>query len=417
MEIRPEDIKKTGKTLHFGIMGVGFRGVPQLELLLEMPDVNICNIYDPYEDRCAHAADLVEKSGRKRPYLAKSEDDFFAQSGMDAVIIMTSWQTHIPLAVKAMKKGLPVGLEVGGASNLNECFRLVDVSEETGVPVMLLENCCYGNSELALLNMVRQGLFGELVHVRGAYAHDLRDEIGTGDIKRHYRQENFLHRNGELYPTHELGPIAKYLNLNRGNRMVSLSAMASKAVGMEHWLKENRPNDPIAKYRFNQGDVVTTQIKCLNGETILLTHDCTLPRPYSRGGQIQGSKGIWMEDNRSIYIDGISPGDPSHWTHVWESDKKYMEEYKSPLWKAFESSGVKGGHGGMDFLVLRAFIDALQTKQPFPIDVYDTATWMAITVLSENSVAMGGLPVAVPDFTNGKYIRREKGYEGIYALD
>ena len=237
-------------------------------------------------------------------------------------------------------------------------------------------------------------------------------------IRDSYRQRHFLHRNGELYPTHELGPIAEYLNINRGNRMVSLCAMSSKAAGLHAWLQEHRPDSELVNAQVNQGDIVTTMISCANGETILLTHDCTLPRPYSRGGRIQGTKGIWMEDNRSIYIDGRSPVDPGYWTHRWEKDEAYMEEYKHPLWQAYEEFGLRGGHGGMDYLVLRAFVESVQKDECPPIDTYDTASWMAITALTEQSIAMGGAPVPVPDFTEGRWLQKRESFAtGEYALN
>ena len=340
-----------------------------------------------------------------------------ARDDLDAVVVMTSWTSHIKIAIECLDHGKWVAMEVGGAASLDECWSLVRASERNRKPCMMLENCCYGQEEMAILNMVKKGIFGEIVHCQGGYQHDLRDEIGNGDIIRHYRLENFLHRNGELYPTHEIGPIAKELNLNRGNRMLTLCSMASKAAGLEAWLKEHRKDTPLATRRVNAGDIVTTMIKCANGETILLTHDCTLPRPYSRGHRIQGTKGIWMEDTRTVFIEGRSPVKPGEWTHAWESDKAVMEEFEHPLWKAYRQFGLRGGHGGMDYLVLRAFVESIQNDVPPPIDVYDTASWMAVTCLSEQSVAMGGAPVPVPDFTNGEWIWRGPGNTSDYTLD
>ena len=407
-------IDAIGPVVNIGVIGLGSRGLPQLKVLLQMPDVEVKAVCDIYEDRVSAAKELCLKEGRREPDGMTDADELLAREDIEAVLIMTGWQTHISLAVKALRAGKQAGMEVGGAASVDECRRLVRASEETGLGVMLLENCCYGREEMTLLNMVRQGLFGELVHCQGGYQHDLRDEIGLGDVNRHYRQDHFRGRNGELYPTHELGPIAQYLDLSRGNRMLSLTAMASKAAGQAAWMKENRPEK--ANEAYMQGDIVTTMIKCARGETILLTHDCTLPRPYSRGGRVQGTKGIWMEDNRSIYIDGRSPVDPSHWTHRWESDAAYMEEYLHPLWREYEQLGTRGGHGGMDYLVLRAFVESLQEKKPFPIDVYDTAAWMAVTALSEDSIAMGSLPVPVPDFTDGRWMSRGKEHFGQYEL-
>jgi hypothetical protein len=387
-----------------------------MRTLLGMPDVRVAAVCDVYPDRVERACTIAAELQGFRPDGCTDYRELNRRNDIEAVVVMTSWTTHALIAIDAMQSGKRVAMEVGGAASVDECWQLVRVSEAAGLPCMMLENCCYGQTELTLLNMVRRGLFGEIVHCQGGYQHDLRDEIGEGDISRHYRQENFLRRNGELYPTHELGPIAKYINLNRGNRMLSLVSMASKAAGLKTWLDEHRPGSPLAA-QINQGDIVTTMIKCANGETILLTHDCTLPRPYSRGGRVQGTRGIWTEDNRSIFLEGHSPVYPNDWTHRWEADKAYFERYKHPLWQAYEEFGLRGGHGGMDYLVLRAFIESVQERKAPPIDVYDTASWMVVTALSEQSVAMGGMPVPVPDFTDGAWIRREPPATGMYSLD
>ena len=409
---------ETGATVRLGIIGLGGRGRGQTETLLQMPDVQVTAVCDVYEDRIELGKELVFK--HKGVYPAGETDyrNVLNREDVDAVCVFTSWETHIDICCQAMQAGKKVCTEVGGAVSLVECWKLVRTYEATGIHCMLLENCCYGKEEMTLLNMVRQGLFGTLVHCEGGYEHDLRDEVGNGDINRHYRQRHFLHRNGELYPTHELGPMAKYLNINRGNRMVSLVSMASKAVGLHEWLVKNRPDTDLVSAQVNEGDIVTTMIKCANGETISLTHDCTLPRPYSRGGRVQGTKGIWMEDNRSIYIEGRTPTDPTYWTHRWESDEEYMKEFEHPLWKEYEEFGLRGGHGGMDYLVLRGFVESVQKNEVPPIDTYDTAAWMCITALSEESIACGSMPVAIPDFTEGRWLQpRKEQATGEYALD
>jgi predicted dehydrogenase len=406
-----------GRTVRIGVVGVGGRGHGQMQTLLGMPDVRVAAVCDVYPDRVARAQKSAEEKQGFRPEGHADYRELNRRDDIEAVVVMTSWQTHAQIAADAMRCGKYAAMEVGGAASVGECWDLVRTSEATGKPCMMLENCCYGLEEMTLLNMVRQGLFGELVHCQGGYQHDLREEIGKGDLIRHYRLDNFMRRNGELYPTHELGPIAKYLNLNRGNRMLSLASMASKAAGLKTWLREHRADSPLASRQVNQGDIVTTMIACANGETILLTHDCTLPRPYSRGGRIQGTRGLWMEDNRSLFLEGHSPVVAGAWTHRWESDKAYIEKYKHPLWKAYEEYGLRGGHGGMDYLVLRAFIESVQEQKPAPIDVYDTASWMVVTALSEQSVAMGGQPVPVPDFTDGAWIRRGAPDTGMFSLD
>ena len=337
---------------------------------------------------------------------------------LDAVITPSSWTSHVRVCLDSMDAGKYVATEVGGATSVEECWSLVRKYEETKVPCMMLENCCYGREELTILHMIRMGLFGEVVHAEGGYCHDLRSEICMGAEARHYRLENFRHRNGEIYPTHEIGPIAKYLNINRGNRMVSLVAMASKSVGLNDWAKRNRgEDDPLAKARFNEGDIVTTMIRCANGETISLKHGCSLPRPYSRCNVVEGTRGLWMEDKHAISIEGITKNQGGWDPECWEDLDNYYDRYEHPLWVKYRENGIFGGHGGMDGLVLRAFLCAVKKGTQTPIDVYDTAAWMAITPLSEESIAMGSLPVPIPDFTHGDWINPRPIVPGPYCLD
>ena len=405
-------IAEEGRTLNVGVLGLGSRGIPQLKVIHSMADVKVCAVCDVYEDRVQAGLEIAKDAVGTQDYR-----EVLKMLQIEAVFIFTDWLSHIPIAIEAMKAGKEVAMEVGGAATVEDCWKLVRTAEETGRQCMLLENCSYGVDEMAVINMIRQGKFGEIVHCEGAYAHDLRDEIGNGDINRHYRQQNFLHRNAELYPTHELGPIAQYLRLGRGNRMVTLCSMASKAVGLHEWLQKNRPGTALADAQVNEGDIVTTLISCANGQTIILSHDCTLPRPYSRRNVVRGTKGCWYEDGHMMYIEGETPQPERHWTHVGESDERLLKEYRHPLWKAYDEFGQRGGHDGMDYLVLRAFIEAIQNHTPVPIDVYDTAALMCVTPLSEQSIAMGGAPVPVPDFTSGGWVfdHGDKG-AGAYAL-
>ncbi len=405
-------IAEEGRTLNVGVLGLGSRGIPQLKVIHSMADVKVCAVCDVYEDRVQAGLEIAKDAVGTQDYR-----EVLKMPQIEAVFIFTDWLSHIPIAIEAMKAGKEVAMEVGGAATVEDCWKLVRTAEETGRQCMLLENCSYGVDEMAVINMIRQGKFGEIVHCEGAYAHDLRDEIGNGDINRHYRQQNFLHRNAELYPTHELGPIAQYLRLGRGNRMVTLCSMASKAVGLHEWLQKNRPGTALADAQVNEGDIVTTLISCANGQTIILSHDCTLPRPYSRRNVVRGTKGCWYEDGHMMYIEGETPQPEHHWTHVGESDERLLKEYRHPLWKAYDAFGQRGGHDGMDYLVLRAFIEAIQNHTPVPIDVYDTAALMCVTPLSEQSIAMGGAPVPVPDYTSGGWVfdHGDKG-AGAYAL-
>jgi len=401
--------------VRIGCVGLGGRGQGQMRELLDIPGVIVPAVCDVYEDRAQAGAAIVEEKTGTAAAAYTDHREMLAKEPLDAVLCCTTWITHGRVAVDAMRAGCDVSIEVGGAASVEECWQMVRASEETGRFCMLLENCCYDRNEMALFRMARQGAFGEIVHCEGGYRHDLRDEIAYGRENRHGRLKNFIGRNGELYPTHQLGPIAKLLRINRGNRFVTLSSVASKARGLhEFLLREKGPEYYLANQVFNQGDIVDTNILCANGETIHLVHDCTLPRPYSRNYAISGAKAAYREApfQDAIYVDGISP------RHEWEPFGPYREKYEHPLWKAYQDEGIRfGGHGGMDFLVLSAFVEALQKRVPPPIDVYDTAAWMSVTCLSEQSVAMGGAPVPVPDFTNGLWIDREPFRRGMYCLE
>lgn len=251
-----------------------------------------------------------------------------------------------------------------------------------------------------VMNMAGQGVLGKIIHCKGGYLHDLRSEVAGGKENRHYRLRNYIHRNTENYPTHELGPIAQILNINRGNRMLTLSSMASKAEGLSEYLAGYGQEIP----EFSQGDVVNTTIKCAGGETILLTLNTTLPRFYSRDFTVWGTKGMYEDATDSVFLNGKDAAYDFKWKEQWGNAVRYEAEYEHPVWKKFLNDGIQGGHDGMDWLVFDAFFDSVKNHKPCPIDVYDAASWMCISALSEESIALGGQPVAIPDFTNGRWI-------------
>ena len=405
--------------LKIGVIGLGGRGSGLLTaVILPRPEIEVAAVCDLYEDRRQNAAEAVKKERGTEPLCTADYREVLAVPGLDAVVISTSWADHVHIAIAAMKAGIYAATEVGGAYSLDECWELVRTYEATGVPCMMLENCCYGRDELMVLNMVKQGVFGEVVHCQGGYRHALRNEVSFGRENRHYRLVNYQNRNCENYPTHELGPIAKVLNINRGNRMLTLNSVASKAAGLHDYLmREKGPDYDLSSCKFAQGDVVTTIIKCAHGETITLTLDTTLPRPYSRAFHVQGTRGMYMEDNRTIFLDGVHEKYEANWKEQWNNVEEFREQYDHPIWKRYLAEGIVGGHDGMDWLVMGAFFDAVKRGVQTPIDVYDMAAWMSITPLSEASIAMGGAPVAVPDFTNGRWISREPAPEGYYRLD
>ena len=394
-------------TVTLGFVGCGGRaGDGLLPLCLGMSDVRVPAVCDIHPPNLEKAAQAVRESGRPEPDTYADYRDLLAREDIEAVIIGTSWREHIPISIAAMKAGKYAAPEVGGATSLEECWQLVRASEDTGIPCMLLENYCYLREWMAVVNMVRQGIFGELVHCQGAYQHDLRGRIvqgkGTGPHpvgEGDYRSVENRFRNGDLYPTHSIGPVAQCLDINKGNRLLTLTSTASKARGLRQWTRDNLGSDhPAAGIDWTQGDIVTSVIKCQNGETIVLNHDVTLPRPMTDMGRVQGTKGIWMSEMNSIHVDGRSP------EHKWESFDPYRDEYEHPLWTRYRDFGVKEGHHGSDYLLLRDMVESVKRRIQPPIDVYDSATFMAITPLSEESVACGSAPVSFPDFTGGRWM-------------
>lgn len=386
--------------LRLGVIGLGQRGMGLLRAIFLPSDrVYVSAVCDVYEDRVADAVKAVTEHGDPTPFATTDYTKLIDKSKVDLIVITTPWREHVPMAILSMERGIPCGTEVGGASTLVECFRLVDTWENTKTPFMFLENCCYGRREMMALNMVKKGLFGEIVHCAGGYQHDLRGEISGGRENRHYRLDEYLNYNRENYPTHELGPIAKILNINHGNRFVSLSSTSSKSAGLHEYILEKRPNDETLKNAtFAQGDVTTTVIRCAGGETITLTLDTTLPRFYSRGFTVRGTKGMYEEATDSVFLDGMPEDCHWNWRPHWGNATEYAAEYDHDVWKKYLAEGVQGGHDGMDYLVYNEFFDCVRDGRAMPIDVYDAAAWMAVSPLSEKSIREGGASVEFPDF-------------------
>lgn len=394
--------------LRLGMVGMGCRGYEVMKTVLGVDGVALTCVCDLYPDRTEKARVKAEKMQGFSPRVTDDWHTMTDKKELDAVLVTCSWEPHIEMAVAFMEAGIPVGVEVGGAYSVEDCFLLVRTFERTGTPVMLLENCCYGRYELMVMNMAEQGLFGEIVHCEGGYRHDLRREITFGKENRHYRLRNYLARCCENYPTHELGPISQILHINRGNRMLSLVSVASKAKGLHDYIGRTENADrSLLERDFAQGDVVTTIIKCANGETVTLTLDTTLPRAYSRQFTVQGTRGMYSEENNSVYLD-TDHDESMHfsWKKQWNNAESYLERYEHPIWREFLADGLRGGHGGMDYLVYRDFVRCVREGLPMPIDAYDMASLMCISALSEQSIAMGGAPVAIPDFTSGRWLTR-----------
>ncbi|MES2374280.1 MAG: Gfo/Idh/MocA family oxidoreductase [Bacteroidota bacterium] len=414
--------KAADAKIKIGIIGVGARGIGHLDLLLTRQDVEVISVCDIDEKRIEAAKNRITKSGKKMPDFYSADNyawkTMLEKKQHDGIVIATPWEWHKDMVIGSIEAGVKyVATEVVLGITLEDHWDVVKAAEKNKAQVMMLENVCYRRDVMAVLNMVRQGLFGELIHLQGGYQHDLREvkfnngvEFGEkGYSEARWRTEHSVHRNGDLYPTHGVGPIANYININRGNRFLSLCSFSSKARGLHnHIVKGGGENHPNAKVNFKLGDVVTTSINCANGETILLQHDTDLPRPYSLGFRVQGTEGLWMDVNQSIYIQQKSAK-----PHQWDNAKEWLDKYDHPLWARWSKESAGAGHGGMDFFVIHAFIESIKRKTPTPQDVYDAAAWSAITPLSEKSIELGNETVEFPDFTSGQWMYRKP----VFALN
>jgi predicted dehydrogenase len=406
--------------VNIGLIGVGLRGTNHLHNLLAREDVKVVAICDIDETRISLNLDLIEKAGKEKPAVfGKDEYDYrnlLELADMDAVIIATPWLWHTRMARDAMLAGKYTGLEVSAANTMEECWDLVNTHEQTGTHLMILENVNYRRDILAVLNMVRNDVFGELMHFRCGYQHDLRYvklndgktpygkgvEFGEKGISEaRWRTNHSLLRNADVYPTHGVGPIAAMCDINRGNRFVSMTSHATKSRGLHNYIVDNGGADhPNARLKFKMGDVITSTIETANGETIIVTHDTSLPRPYSLGFRVQGTKGLWEVDGDRIYIEGVSK------PHEWDEAGQWLQKYDHPLWVKYGEQANGSGHGGMDFFVIQAFVESVKRQVPPPMDAYDAAAWSAITPLSELSIENNGAPQDFPDFTRGLWIKR-----------
>ncbi len=406
--------------VRLGFVGVGSRGHALASIAAATPDTEINAICDISRQSVDKTLSMLARQGKKAPAVYdKGNEDFLnlvRRDDLDAVIIATPWHLHVPVAVAAMKAGKYAGVEVPAALTVEECWELVDTHEKTGSHCMMLENVCYRRDVLAILNMIRQGLFGELTYTHCGYQHDLRQvlfndgktdrspggaEFGAkaAEGEARWRTEHYVNRNGDLYPTHGIGPVAHWLDINRGNRFAYLTSTATKSRSLQKYMvKEGGKDHPNTRVNFRCGDVVTTVIQCQNGENVMMIHDTSSPRPYSLGFRAQGTEGIWMEDGSTIYLEKHSPA-----PHTWEPAEAYLKKHDHGIWKKFENQARNAGHGGIDFFVIRAFIETVRRKKAPVIDVYDAATWSVLSPLSEASVARGSSPVEIPDFTRGKW--------------
>ena len=391
--------------LRVGFVGVGARGLGLLRTFLSVPGVEVLAVCDIDADALARAVALVEAmSGRKPAAYGRNQLDYrrlCERDDLDLVINATPWSFHLPVSLAAMRAGKHVATEVPAATTVDACWELVETSRRTGRWCTLLENTCYFRNVMMLSVMVRQGLFGELTHCEAGYQHDTRYADFSPEGELLWRGEEAAARNGNLYPTHPVGPVAQWMDIHRGDRFDYLVSMSTESKGLNLYAAEHLgERHPLARRQYAQGDINTSLIRTKRGRTITLYFDTQSPRPYDLIYRVQGTRGIYMGTLDKICLEGAGPGH-----EAWESMDAYREEYEHPLWQRYGETAASFGHGGADYVMARRLVECLQAGRAPDIDVYDAAAWSVISPLSERSVAHRSRPVEFPDFTRGAWRR------------
>ncbi len=389
--------------IRMAFVGVGLQGGSHVRNFLKIPGVEIVAICDVDGPRASEVGHWVIEAGQPAPDLyTRGEEDYrrlCERTDVDLVFNATPWRWHVPVGVEAMGSGKHAAVEVPAAYTVDDCWLLVETAERTRRHCVMMENCNYGRSELMVLNMVRQGLFGELLHGEGAYIHDLRAIKFSDANEGLWRLRHSVRRNGNLYPTHGLGPVAQCMDINRGDQFDFLTSMSSNARGLELYARENLEPGDLRRRSYALGDMNTSLIRTKKGRTIMLQHDTTTPRPYSRINLIQGTRGCFTGYPDRVHIEGRGGG------HGWEEGDAYRDEFEHPLWRKLEAEAEGAGHGGMDYLEDYRLIECLLNGEPTDMDVYDAAALSAVIEVSEKSVANRSKPVGLPDFTRGHWER------------
>lgn len=389
--------------VRIGMVGVGLQGTSHVRNFLGVEGCQITAVCDIVPEKAERSANLVEEAGFPRPTLyTNGETDFqrlCAEEELDLVFTATPWEWHVPVCLSAMENGKHAATEVPAAYTLDDCWALVEAAERYRKHCIMMENCNYGRMEMLCFNLVKQGLLGEILHAEGGYLHDLRAIKFEDRDEGLWRRAHSMQRNGNLYPTHGLGPVANCMDINRGDRFATLVSMSSPSRGLQLWAEEHYPpEDPKRQEHYVLGDVNSSLIRTALGRTILVQHNTNLPRPYSRINTVEGTRGIFSDYPGRVYVEGLSQR-----PHQWDEAEAWLEEYDHPLWKEMEERSQGAGHGGMDFMEDYRLIKCLREGLPTDMNVYDAATISAVTPLSEWSVANGSAPIEFPDFTRGRW--------------
>ena len=391
--------------VRIAIIGTGGRGTSLMGDLLKIADVEIVSVCDLFREKAENAVSICKEKRDQKPKIycrdVNTWKEMLDREKLDAVIIATYWEWHAPIALYAMERGIYPGIEVPAALTVDHCWQLTETSEKTGIPCMMLENWSFRRDNLSVLNMVRLGLFGDIVHSHCAHSHDCIDhwffDSKTGEQK--WPAKYLLEFNRDQYPTHSAGPVLSWLDINCGDVITEIYSTTTASKGINAYFKrkfgEGHPN---AGLKYKQGDIVTSLLKTKKGKTFVVNYDMQLPRPYSNRWMLQGTLGVYDEEKSSIYLMDKSPE-----YHQWESWKPYEEKHLHKWWQ----EGTQGmNHEGVDFIMLKAFVDAVRVKGPTPLDVYDSMVMSAIVELSGISIQKDG-PVPFPDFTKGAWEKRK----------
>lgn len=387
--------------VRIGFVGVGGMGSWHVANLLKVPGAEIRALCDIVPEKVDRNADAVVKAGQPEPArFTRGPRDFERMcqtQDLDLVFTATPWEWHVPVCVAAMNAGKHAATEVPAAVTLDECWQLVETAEKTARHCVMMENCCYDRPEMLCLNLVRNGVLGEVLHGECGYLHDLRGVKFSTDGEGLWRRAHSIRRNGNLYPTHGLGPISQCMDINRGDRFDFLVSMSGNSRGLQLYQQTLPPDDPRRSETYRLGDLNLTLIRTVAGRTIYLVHDTNLPRPYSRGHLVQGTRGIFQRWPERVHVEGRSKG------HDWEPLDAYYAEFEHPLWKSEQIRSISGGHGGMDYLEDYRLIQCLRAGTPTDQNVYDAAAWSCVSELTERSVAARSRSIDVPDFTRGRW--------------
>ncbi|MDV5144163.1 Gfo/Idh/MocA family oxidoreductase [Streptomyces sp. SBC-4] len=398
-------------TVRVGIIGLGNRGNGMIGLFLALPWVRVVAVCDPVREKVERAAAKVVAAGQPAPAVyTHGEDDYenlCARSDLDFVYVATPWDQHFPMAKAAMLNGKHVGVECPIAMELDELWELVDLSEQTRRHCMQLENCCYGRNEMRVLRMAHAGKFGELLHGAGAYNHDLRGLMFSPTYyEGPWRRLWHTKLRGDLYPNHGFGPVANYMDVNRGDRVVSISSFGTPALGLAEYRAEHMPpGDPSWKETYIESDRTISMVQTARGRVIRLEHDVSTPHPYSRINSLGGTRGVFEDYPARIYLE------PDHTNDQWADFSSYAAEFDHWLWK--EHANPPGGHGGMDYIMIYRLMQCVRLGLVPDFDVYDAATWTAPVPLSHASIKAKGAPQEIPDFTRGEWRKARSGVDSV----